>query len=201
MLNIGIFQFQIIFSPLPGRVISTDPVKEIPNKALWTLTLGKLEQLVAFPVCSKDAFCSSSTPCVGVPVQGRDLPYVVGQHLLKRQQAGLARTCPARTSRHSTGAILPTATHPIGVTVWYILKIPVSKTTAVWKNSGRGLESSLIPFPSLCLCESIRLKDTDVLQNSWIQVAGCDPGTSYTSPRGVLQLFSPCDMIAALQYK
>lgn len=64
-----------------------------------------------------------------------------------------------------------------------------------------GLKFDLIPVPSVCLYEGIRLKDTDVLQDSWIQVADYDPSTSYTSPRGILQLFSPLDMIAALQYK
>lgn len=63
------------------------------------------------------------------------------------------------------------------------------------------LEFDLIPVPSVCLHKGIRLKGVDVLQDSWIQVADYDPSTSCTCPRGILQLFSPVDMIAALQYK
>lgn len=65
----------------------------------------------------------------------------------------------------------------------------------------RGLNFSLIPDLHMCLCKGIKPEDTGVLQCSCVWAADCNPSMSYTSPRGILQLFSPLAMITALQYK
>lgn len=163
--------------------------------------MGK--HIPALPVWSKHVFGSSSPPWVRVLFRDRTCPVTTCGFNICPDRADRTHLCPsAHPSLHSTSMVLPTHTpqrkaalvFPEGITA------KDHEHVQVLSLGCGGMRFGRIPVPGVCLCEGIRLKGTDVLQDRWIGVAD-DPSTAHTSPRGILQLFSPLDIIAALQYK